>query len=49
MICQGFPNEEISKSKISDMVCAIGSFENITNIMLKNNYKVMYVNWAAST
>jgi hypothetical protein len=26
---QGFPNEEISKSKILDMVCAMRSFENI--------------------
>jgi hypothetical protein len=25
---QGFPNEEISKSKILDMVCATRSFEN---------------------
>jgi hypothetical protein len=28
MILQGFPNEEISKSKILDMVCAVRSFEN---------------------
>jgi hypothetical protein len=26
---QGFPNEEISKSKILDMVCAMRRFENI--------------------
>jgi hypothetical protein len=26
---QSFPNEEISKSKILDMVCAMRSFENI--------------------
>jgi hypothetical protein len=26
---QGFPNEEISKSKNLDMVCAMRSFENI--------------------
>jgi hypothetical protein len=25
---QGFPNEEISKSEILDMVCAMTSFEN---------------------
>jgi hypothetical protein len=26
---QGFPNEEISKSKILDMVCAMRSFKNV--------------------
>jgi hypothetical protein len=26
---QSFPNEEISKSEILDMVCAMKSFENI--------------------
>jgi hypothetical protein len=25
---QGFPNEEISKSKILDMICAMKSFQN---------------------
>jgi hypothetical protein len=30
---QGFPNEEISKSKILDMVCAMRSFENINEEM----------------
>jgi hypothetical protein len=26
---QGLPNEEISKSEILDMVCAMRSFENV--------------------
>jgi hypothetical protein len=27
---QGFPNEEISKSEILDKVCAVRSFENVS-------------------
>jgi hypothetical protein len=33
---QGFPNEEISKSKILDMVCAMRSSGNINEETLKN-------------
>jgi hypothetical protein len=32
---QGFPNEETSKSEVSDRVCAMRSFEN-TNEEMKN-------------
>jgi hypothetical protein len=46
---QGFPSEEISKSKILDMVCAMRSFENINEEMLMNGYSVMRVNWPSST
>jgi hypothetical protein len=45
----GFPNKEISKSVILDMVCAMRSFENINKEMLKNGYRVMPVKWAPST
>jgi hypothetical protein len=45
---QHFPNEEISKSEILDMVCAMKSFKNI-NEMFKNNHRVMHVKWAYST
>jgi hypothetical protein len=41
MIFQGFPNEEICKSKILDIVCAMGSFKNINRGTLKNGYRVM--------
>jgi hypothetical protein len=37
----GFPNEEISKYKILDIVCAIRSSENINKETLKNGYRVM--------
>jgi hypothetical protein len=40
---QGLPNEEVSKSKILDMVCAMRSFENIHKETLKNGYRVMCV------
>jgi hypothetical protein len=33
---QSFPNEEISKSEILDMVCAMRSLENINVETLKN-------------
>jgi hypothetical protein len=46
---QGFPKEEISKSKILDMVCAMSSSGNINEEMLKNGYRVMHVKWASST
>jgi hypothetical protein len=44
---KGFPNDEISKSEILDMVC----YENFrkVKIMLKSYYKVMNVKWASST
>lgn len=40
---QGFPNNDISKSEILDMVCAIRSFENVYNTT-KNGYEVKHVN-----
>jgi hypothetical protein len=40
---QGFPNEEISKSEITDMVSAMRSFEDIKQETLKNGYRVMRV------
>jgi hypothetical protein len=46
---QGFPNEEISKSEILDMVCAVRSFEYIYKETLKNGCTVMCVKWASST
>jgi hypothetical protein len=46
---QGFPNKEISKSEILDMVCAVSCFESINKEMLKNSYRVMHVKWASST
>jgi hypothetical protein len=46
---QGFPNKEVSKSEIFDMVCAMRSFETSTKIILKNGYKLTHVNWASST
>lgn len=45
---QGFPNNDISKSEILDMVCAIRSFENVYNTT-KNGYEVKHVNWPSST
>jgi hypothetical protein len=45
---QGFSNEEISKSEILDMVCAIRSFENIDTEMFKNCCTVILVKWASS-
>jgi hypothetical protein len=39
---QRFPNEEISKSEIFDVVCAMSS-ENIDEEMLKNGCTMMYV------
>jgi hypothetical protein len=39
-VLQGFPNKEINKSEIFDMVCAMRSFENISEETLK---------WASST
>jgi hypothetical protein len=46
---QAFPIEEISKSEVLDMVCAMRSFENINKKMLKNGYRVMRVKWASGT
>jgi hypothetical protein len=46
---QGFPNEEISKSEILDMICAMRSFENINEVTMKNDYRAMRVNWVSST
>jgi hypothetical protein len=37
---QNFPNKEISKSKILDMLCAMRSFKKVT---MNNGYKVMCV------
>jgi hypothetical protein len=34
---QGFPNEEIRKSEILDMVCAMRSFKNINEETMKNS------------
>jgi hypothetical protein len=39
---QGFPDKEISKSEIVDMVYTMTNFENI-NKETKNGYRVMHV------
>jgi hypothetical protein len=44
---QGLPNEEISTSEILNLVCAMRSFENEET--MKNDYRVIRVNWASST
>jgi hypothetical protein len=44
----GFPNEETSKFEILD-VCAMRSFENIEEEILKNGYRAMHVKWVSST
>jgi hypothetical protein len=36
---QGFPNKDMSKSNILDMVCAMRSLKMFTKRMLKNGYK----------
>jgi hypothetical protein len=46
---QGFSNEEASKSKIFDMMCAMRSFENTNKETLKNSYRVIHVKWASTT
>jgi hypothetical protein len=45
---QGFLNEEISKSKILDVVC-YEKFQKNSNKETKNNCGVMHVKWASST
>jgi hypothetical protein len=44
---QGFPNEEINKSEILDMVCAMRSFENIDKNNIEECYRVVY--WSSRT
>jgi hypothetical protein len=46
---QGFPNKQISKSKILDMVCTVRNFENINKETQKNACRMMGVKWASST
>jgi hypothetical protein len=46
---RSFSNEEINKSEILNLVCSMRSFENITEITLKNGYRVIHVKWASST
>jgi hypothetical protein len=41
-------DEEINKSEILEVVCAMRSFENV-NEETKNGYRVMRMNWACST
>jgi hypothetical protein len=43
---KSFPNEEVSKSKILDMVCF---WKKNNEGMLKNDYRLMCVKWASST
>jgi hypothetical protein len=43
-----FPDEEISKYEIPDVVCAVRSFENFMSVT-KYGYKVMCMNCASST
>jgi hypothetical protein len=45
---QGFRNEDVSKSEILDIVRATRSFENMDEDNVKNDYRVMRVNWASS-
>jgi hypothetical protein len=46
---QDFSNEEISKSKICYMICAMRRFEKLTKILLKNDFTVMHVNGTSGT
>jgi hypothetical protein len=49
---QGFPNEETSKSKILDILCAMRSFENINKKKKKVKELLqsdVCVKWASST
>jgi hypothetical protein len=46
---QGFPNKEISKSEIPDIVYSTGSFENTDKETMKTACNTISVKWDSCT